>query len=414
MWLRFESECESLCVPRCPALHFDADACCSQVSDEVALCAYVDDSTGELSNEMRVEARVSEDIQGYFSFGFGQGMVNADAVISNVHFDGTVPESTEIEITGKSGAAITPREPSHALFERTDYSVEEGEVRMQYTRPLRVPDDHPAFGDDTRYSVEVMPAETPLATLPVVMAQHPTSRFGSGSFTRHTRRFVLELPLHRASACDLGTTPISPPASTSWPGLLTAHVTLMLLAWLLFAPLAVWCGARKRLASQEKAVQRYFELHRVFATLTAIATLAGFACIVSHVQGAHFSHGHGIAGLIVVLLTVCQVLLGALRPSPQSESRTKWRLAHLCTGTTVLTVAYGAVVFGVLYLISIYGQSDTTTSFFVLTGASLLLLLLGTTIDHMRNGKKQDNADDSAESRLLADDTRDHIFINSA
>lgn len=110
------------------------------------------------------------------------------------------------------------------------------------------------------------------------------------------------------------------------------HAALAVLAWALVAPLGHVLSHFARLRGfSEVALAR----HRVFMLLTLVLTFVVFALGILFAKGV-VPNTHRILGIVVILLTSLQALLGALRPCKSDEWRALWMKMHRAVGVSLL------------------------------------------------------------------------------
>lgn len=120
---------------------------------------------------------------------------------------------------------------------------------------------------------------------------------GDGDLAQHTRFGSFSLNLLSESSATASASPD------------IVHGYLMMISWLILAPFGIFIAAFLK----AKLGVWWFRLHALIFTVAFIAILAAFGIIVDFKgDSPHFATAHGIIGLVVIILTSGQVLLGVV------------------------------------------------------------------------------------------------------
>ena len=141
-----------------------------------------------------------------------------------------------------------------------------------------------------------------------------------------------------------------------------AHGTVMVLAWMVFAPTGIFIarygrflhiGTRRKLLGDTI----WFQIHRLALSLAALATLLGFFLILVQAQSTwvdvntdgQLLYAHSIMGVLIVCFAMIQVWMALFRCHPNSKFRFIYNWIHRTTGVlafvlsvpTIFIVTYG-------------------------------------------------------------------------
>ncbi|CAF1430615.1 unnamed protein product [Adineta steineri] len=141
-----------------------------------------------------------------------------------------------------------------------------------------------------------------------------------------------------------------------------AHGTVMVLAWMLFAPTGIFfarygrflhIGIRRKILGE----MLWFQAHRLALSVAALATLLGFFLILVQTKstwvdvntGGKLFYAHSIMGVLIVCFSMTQVWMALFRCHPESKFRFIYNWMHRITGIaafilstpTIFVVTYG-------------------------------------------------------------------------
>jgi len=130
------------------------------------------------------------------------------------------------------------------------------------------------------------------------------------------------------------------------------HGWIMIIAWLILVPIGVLSMTFRRifyspgrpLASYaEEGVfsnKFWFNMHRGLNFSAVILTAAGVYLAATLAGEGHFTHSHGKNGLSILILSIGQVINGALRPDKKKENIRKiWSTVHRVLGVMLFVMA---------------------------------------------------------------------------
>lgn len=118
-----------------------------------------------------------------------------------------------------------------------------------------------------------------------------------------------------------------------------AHGILMWLSFGVLFPVGVLLA---KLMPRDGDKPYWLILHRLIQLLAAVLVLISFGLIIANKlkkKFGHFQTTHAIMGLIVIVVSLLQILLAFVRPSPDSNRRRMWKIGHFVFG-------YGTLLFG--------------------------------------------------------------------
>jgi len=124
-----------------------------------------------------------------------------------------------------------------------------------------------------------------------------------------------------------------------------AHGTVMVFAWMVFAPTGIFIarygrflhiGTRRKLLGDSI----WFQVHRLALALAAIATLLGFFLILVETQSTWVDlnsdgsmlYAHSIMGVLIVCFATIQIWMALFRCHPSSKFRFIYNWVHRTTG----------------------------------------------------------------------------------
>ena len=131
-----------------------------------------------------------------------------------------------------------------------------------------------------------------------------------------------------------------------------AHGTVMVFAWMVFAPTGIFIARYGRLlhiGTRRKLLGEtiWFQIHRLALSLAALATLLGFFLILVENQGTwvdvnsdgQLLYAHSIMGVLIVCFATTQVWMALFRCHPNSKFRFIYNWAHRMTGLLAFTLS---------------------------------------------------------------------------
>lgn len=143
------------------------------------------------------------------------------------------------------------------------------------------------------------------------------------------------------------------------------HGILMIMAWVVFAPIGIVLTMVNKTKSPP-AVKSWFQLHRAFLTLTVLLTLVAFAVLWAEVGFQVHKGKHRQIGFAVVVGTILQPLGGIMRPhnpaagEEKSKARLAWEYGHQWFGRILFTLAIAATILGLDIIGTSLDATDVT------------------------------------------------------
>ncbi|KAF1372753.1 hypothetical protein PFLUV_G00251860 [Perca fluviatilis] len=135
------------------------------------------------------------------------------------------------------------------------------------------------------------------------------------------------------------------------PLLLKFHGVLMLTVWMWTVSTAIIIARHYKDCWPDTTLlgqKLWFQLHRTMAVLAVVLTAVAFTLPFIYRMGwSKHAASHPYIGCTVMALSVIQLIVGFLRPAPESPRRRIFNWVHLVTGTAGQILAVGCVFLGV-------------------------------------------------------------------
>ncbi|XP_035853977.1 putative ferric-chelate reductase 1 isoform X1 [Sander lucioperca] len=135
------------------------------------------------------------------------------------------------------------------------------------------------------------------------------------------------------------------------PLLLKFHGVLMLTVWMWTVSTAIIIARHYKDCWPDTTLlgqKLWFQLHRTMAVLAVVLTAVAFTLPFIYRMGwSKHAGSHPYIGCTVMALSVIQLIVGFLRPAPESPRRRIFNWVHLVTGTAGQILAVGCVFLGV-------------------------------------------------------------------
>ncbi|KAK5877934.1 hypothetical protein CesoFtcFv8_025393 [Champsocephalus esox] len=135
------------------------------------------------------------------------------------------------------------------------------------------------------------------------------------------------------------------------PLLIKIHGVLMLTVWMWMVSTAIFIARHYKNVWPEKTLlgqKLWFQLHRTLMVLAVLLTAVAFTLPFIYRMGWSKNAGsHPYIGCTVMVLSLIQLVMGALRPAPDSPRRAIFNWMHLVTGTAGQVLAVACVFLGV-------------------------------------------------------------------
>jgi len=154
-----------------------------------------------------------------------------------------------------------------------------------------------------------------------------------------------------------------------------AHGTVMVLAWMVFAPTGIFIaryGRLLRIGTRQKLLGDtiWFQVHRLALSLAALATLLGFFLILVETQSSwvdldsdgQLLYTHSILGVLIVCFATIQIWMALFRCHPNSKFRYIYNWAHRTTGLLAFVLSIPTIFIAVSTLPSNYNGLVTILS----------------------------------------------------
>nr|XP_058952014.1 putative ferric-chelate reductase 1 [Pocillopora verrucosa] len=163
-----------------------------------------------------------------------------------------------------------------------------------------------------------------------------------GILIRHTHRSP---STSKVDVCKLNTALES---KTTDNKLLKAHGSLMVVAWVGFATLAMFAARYMKDAwGKLFGLKKWFQVHRALTVSCLIFTLVGFVLVFAHVEGwSEADVAHSVLGVIITLLVCAQPIMALMRPKPATENRWIFNWCHRSVGISAFILAVANIFLG--------------------------------------------------------------------
>ncbi|RNA44992.1 ferric-chelate reductase 1-like [Brachionus plicatilis] len=135
-----------------------------------------------------------------------------------------------------------------------------------------------------------------------------------------------------------------------------AHACLMIIAWMIFVPIAIIVARYMRFLFKSRhlcGTSVWLAVHRTLMILVPIFSIAGFLVILANLDWKWVSPSrtlsfiHSVFGIAAIALSLFQVLIAYLRPRYSPSARTVYNIVHRCVGILSLALATIAIFLGV-------------------------------------------------------------------
>ncbi|XP_020625342.1 putative ferric-chelate reductase 1 [Orbicella faveolata] len=162
---------------------------------------------------------------------------------------------------------------------------------------------------------------------------------------------ILNKHTHRSWSADkVDVCKLNAPLKSETPDtkLLKAHGSLMVLAWVGFATLAIFAARYMKDAwGKLFGKKKWFQIHRAMTVCCLICTLVGFVLVFVHVEGwSEADVAHSVLGIIITFLVCVQPIMALMRPGPTAENRCIFNWAHRSVGVTAFILGIANIFLG--------------------------------------------------------------------
>jgi hypothetical protein len=146
-------------------------------------------------------------------------------------------------------------------------------------------------------------------------------------------------------------------------GLIQAHATMMIVAWMTLGPTGILFaryGRSLRFGTRRQFLGKalWFQIHRFLLSITPLLTLVGFFFILAFANGRWVDYQlytlrfvHSIFGIIIVCCVIIQVWLALYRCNPRSRFRYMFDWSHRITGSLAFILSIPTIFVIVFSLI---------------------------------------------------------------
>jgi hypothetical protein len=133
--------------------------------------------------------------------------------------------------------------------------------------------------------------------------------------------------------------------------IIKVHAILMVIAWMFFAEIGTFTAGYFRTRFPENAGVYWFHIHQLSMCITLILSVVSatlmFIAIGSHPLGLERLkiNPHALFGLLALIITCVQPIMGFLRPGPYSNRRPLFNNVHKYLGYFATVLALTAIIF---------------------------------------------------------------------
>lgn len=130
--------------------------------------------------------------------------------------------------------------------------------------------------------------------------------------------------------------------------LLRAHGAIMLVAWIVFATMAILVARYLKDAWGDICGKKgWFQIHRALTVTCLLLNTTGFVLVFVHAEGWSDSGGvHSVLGVIITFLACVQPILALFRPAPDAERRYIFNWTHRIVGISAFILAVANIILG--------------------------------------------------------------------
>nr|XP_055037980.1 putative ferric-chelate reductase 1 isoform X1 [Misgurnus anguillicaudatus] len=171
----------------------------------------------------------------------------------------------------------------------------------------------------------------------LMIASGPSSQ---GSIQEHTTTFVSQTKADLVNPTVIG--------SEAFPAIVKAHGALMLIAWMTTGSVGMLIARYLKAVGKGRGCcgkDFWFLAHVMLMSLSIIATSIAFIIIFSFAQD-WAGGAHPVLGCLVMILSLIQPLVAALRCDPQHEQRFIFNWAHSFNALAIKGLAVAAIFTG--------------------------------------------------------------------
>nr|XP_055037973.1 putative ferric-chelate reductase 1 isoform X1 [Misgurnus anguillicaudatus] len=173
----------------------------------------------------------------------------------------------------------------------------------------------------------------------LMIASGPSSQ---GSILEHTKTFVTQ------DKADLLNPTVIGSEAEAYPAIVKAHGALMLIAWMTTGSVGMLIARYLKAVGKGRGCcgkDFWFLAHVTLMSLSIIATAIAFIIVFSYAQD-WAGGAHPVLGCLVMILSLIQPLVAALRCDPQHEQRFIFNWAHSFNALAIKGLAVAAIFTG--------------------------------------------------------------------
>jgi hypothetical protein len=252
-----------------------------------------------------------------------------------------------------------PYAAGNSQFTEETLDFSNGWVSCTYLRPIVVDGDSNFFDLSRSYFMFVA----------VAVPNDPAT----GGLGYHaTNKYISSSAVDLSVAANLTSAVIEPLP------LIKAHASFMATAWFIIIPIVTLLPKLKTLGIMKvKLVGRelWFLIHFVGQITSLLLLIGGFLMAFGALEWRFIAGPHTILGVIVLGVLVIQIIVGLIRPKPDSKIRIAFNIFHIGLGSLLQLAAMLCVVFGALFIDDTFGRNKTSAWLWLFIVSAIMIVV---------------------------------------
>lgn len=301
----------------------------------------------------------------------------------------------------------------HRSFDLSEKQVgrTDGRIFCSFVRPVNTSITHIVDNHDEDYrDVTNLIKTFDLSDKLFIQIVWGTVYKGAMVMRKHT-----ESPLVSPGAVDLFQTEVA--YGVGIPAFIKVHAILGYFAWVFLTGCAMIAArhCRQILTSKVAGTALWFQLHRGFMFMAAVATSVSIIVIFASVgQWSKRATNHAILGLTTAGLAVVQIVFGMLRPGLNSSRRPLFNWFHRAAAIGAQSLAVATLILGAQIDLLPNELSYNLTVIIVVSLAVLLLFELALECISLFNCNQGTEAPPPNDSQLQMESDKSHVSSKTA
>ncbi|XP_051554321.1 putative ferric-chelate reductase 1 [Myxocyprinus asiaticus] len=271
-----------------------------------------------------VQFELSGPAQGYISFALSKDKWMGDDDTYLCVNDGGRVSVDAAYTTGRR----YPQVASKSVLTDVGWRVSDGVIQCRFSRAIHTPQDPVRFILNHSYYLFIA---------------HGTAEYGM--IHRHNRQPLI------STHCQVITGPPEKLTGSRSPQLMKWHGVLMLIAWMLAESTGTLMASYFKPDWPEQTLfgqKIWFQVHRGLMSFTLLLTAVGFIFPFIYRQKWSTKAGaHPYLGCTVMILALCQPIIAAFRPAPDSARRWIFNWLHWGVGNAAEIIAVASMFVGI-------------------------------------------------------------------